>query len=60
MMDKTEIKTPNLLINVNFSLKIITDNSVLKRTIPMLLIPNTKALFRLKDFIAVSKKKIEK
>lgn len=56
MMDKTEIKTPNLLINVNFSLKIITDNSVLKRTIPMLLIPNTKALFRLKDFIAVSKK----
>jgi hypothetical protein len=56
MIDKIEIKTPNLFINVNFSLKIITDNRVLKRTIPILFIPNTKALFRLKDLIATSRK----
>lgn len=56
MIDNTETNTPNLLIDDNFSRKIITDNNVLKRTIPILFIPKTKALFKLKDLIAKSKK----
>jgi hypothetical protein len=56
MIDNIDTTIPILLIDDKFSRKIITDNNVLKRTIPILFIPKTKALFKLKDLIAASKK----
>ena len=56
MIDKIDTTIPILLIDDNLSRKMIIDIKVLNKTIPILFIPNTKALLRLKDLMATSKK----